>query len=154
MEETIIRPDTKSSYTNILSIATFLVGAVLLGFLAWDYMNGTLPENWVYSFVIGMGAIAASFSIRYRHLFVQQPELRIDGTGITSKNTSIWGGKSIEWTDVKAISLTKNKIQVQYRQSGSNDDVHLPTIGSQERDQIDRTLNEAAASFDIVYNQR
>lgn len=153
MEATIIRSDTKPSYANILSTATFLVGVVLLGFLAWTYVNGSLSENWIPSLVIGLGAIATSLSIRYRHLFVQQPELRIDETGIRSQNTSIWGDKLIKWTDVKAISLTKNAIQIQYRQSGLRDEVHLPKNGTQEHDQISRALSEAATSFNIMYNQ-
>lgn len=153
MESTLIRPAKNTRHANILSIATFLVGAVVLGLLAWTYVNNTLAENWTLSLAIGLGAIAVGLSIRYRHLFVQQPELRIDEDGITSQNTSVWGDKSVKWDDVKAISLDDNAIRIQYQKSESHDKVHLPERSAQKHDQIDRALSEAASLFDITYNR-
>jgi hypothetical protein len=153
MESTIIRSAKNAGYANILSVATFLVSAVVLGLLAWTYVNNTLAESWIFSLAIGLGAIAVGLSIRYKHLFVQQPELRIDKDGITSQNTSVWGDKSVKWGDVEAMSLNENAIQIQYQKSGSHDKMHLPEGSTQKHSQIDRALSEAASLFDITYNR-
>ncbi|PEN07973.1 hypothetical protein CRI93_05885 [Longimonas halophila] len=153
MESTIIRPAKNAGYANILSVATFLVGTVVLGLLACTYVNNTLAESWIFSLAIGLGAVAVSLSIRYRHLFVEQPELRIDKDGITSQNTSVWGDKSVKWDDVKAMSLGENAIRIQYQKSGSHDKVHLPEESTQKHSQIDHALSEAASLFDIAYNR-
>lgn len=153
MESTIIRPAKNAGYANILSVATFLVGAVVLGLLAWTYVNDTLAESWTLSLAIGLGAIAVSLSIRYRHLFVQQPELRIDEKGITSQNASVWRDKSVKWGDVKAMSLDENVVQIQYQKPESHDKVRLPEGSTQNHDQIDCALSEVASLFNIAYNR-
>lgn len=56
--------------------------------------------------------------------FKFQPEVTVDEKGIHSANTH-WD-QSFNWEKLKKVSLKKNKIQVQYSETGAFDNLNLP----------------------------
>ena len=152
MEPITIRLDYKTRYMKLLSLVLFFLGALVIGLHAYDYVNSELSDHWFSSVFTAFCAIIAGIFIRKGYSLVQQPELLIDKEGIKSQKTSIWD-KSVNWKDLKAVSLDKKHIHIQYRQSGAHDKIHLPIYTTSQHSQIKQKLNEAASKFDLEFRQ-
>ncbi|MEL7834670.1 hypothetical protein [Fodinibius sp. Rm-B-1B1-1] len=137
---------------KLLSLILFFLGALVIGLHAYDYVNSGLSDHWLSSVFTGICAIIAGVFIRKGYSLVQQPELLIDKNGIKTQKTSIWD-KSVKWRELRAISLDKKHIHIQYRQSGVHDKIHLPIYSKSQHSQIEQKLKDAASKFDLEFRQ-
>ncbi len=152
MEPITIRLDYRTRYMKILSMALIFLGILLIVLHVYEFASNELSNRWLYSLLIASFAIIGGIFIRKGYFLGQQPELVIDKEGIKSQKTSIWD-KSVKWTDLKTISLDKNNIHIQYRESGSHDKIHLPVYTESQHKQIEQKLKEAASEFNLEYKK-
>jgi|GEM_PF-4053223 len=152
MEPITIRLDNRTRYMKLFSLVLFFLGALVIGLHAYDYVNSELSDHWFSSIFTAICAIVAGIFIRKGYSLVQQPELLISKEGIKSQKTSIWD-KSVKWGELKAVSLDKKYIHIQYRESGAHGKIYLPIYTKSQHSQIEQKLKEAASKFDLEFRQ-
>ncbi|MDR8392013.1 hypothetical protein NC796_12725 [Aliifodinibius sp. S!AR15-10] len=138
---------------KLISLIIIFLGALVIGLHAYDYVNSDLSDHWFSSVIIAIFAIIAGFFIRKGYSLNPQPELSIDTEGIKLQKTSMWD-KSVKWTALKAVSLDKNNIHIQYHETGAHDKIQLPVYTESQCSQIEQQLKEAASEFDLEFRKK
>lgn len=110
------------SYYAILGVC----GALILGGHAYNYFYGDMMENWFLNFTVGLAMVIGGFGYAFEFFTVHIPEIHIDDKGIRSSK-SIWDS-SFNWEKLKKVELNKNRIEVQYANTGLKNSISIPYI--------------------------
>lgn len=136
------------SYFAILGIH----GVLIISGHAYNYLDGEMMEYWIL--YLGTGLFLAIAGGGYG-LGLFNPisiEITVDDEGISSSK-SIWDS-SFKWSKLKNVTLYKNKIQIQYAESGLKNEIVIPyllRIGTDNLQKLDEALSGFCEKYDVGF---
>jgi hypothetical protein len=151
VEEVVVTANKKvlRIYYAVLGIC----GALILGGHAYNYFFGDMMDDWHLNigigFILAIGGLGYTVGLFKPHL----PKIYISDEGIRSSK-SIWDS-SFNWDKLKKVELHKNKIEVQYTDTGLRNNIPIPYIirmSSKNRHELNSSLRAFCDKYNVEFD--
>lgn len=135
-------------YLKIYHLILGIIGTILVGGVIYMYLSEQLTGNWFIHLLIGVGAIVTGLSVVFGYT-KPLSAIIIDDEGIRSESVL---DSSFKWAKLKKVELEKNRILLQYAQTGITDIMRIPfMLRIKNLDPLSKTLSKACEENDIQF---
>lgn len=129
-----------------------ICGAIIISSHVYNYFTGEMIDRWFLNLSMGLFLAIGGGGYALGFLKPRIPEIVVDNEGISSNN-SAWDN-SFKWSKFNNVTLYKNKIQVQFAESGLKNEIGIPYLirfGTNSLYELNNTLKGFCDKYGVEF---